>query len=491
MTGVQTCALPILQILKTLYDYETMTLAFDPTKEIILLSDTEIINKGYTREYLHMKKWLKDRYFYVFMRIGIDITPFNTLGHIGGVHYVAMYMAEQLKKLKVPVDLALISGAALCHDIGKYGCKKKEGKRVPYLHYYYTGTFCQRIGLNAIGHIAANHSVWDLELENLSVESLLLIYADFRVKSSRDVKGWEVVHFNTLEEAFNVILGKLDNVDTAKTQRYQKVYAKLADFERYMQELGVETHLPQDFVLEPKQDLKPIHRDKVLLEGNKVIDQLKFMAINHNIRLMNIFLNDDAFSNLIEAARSERLWKNVRTYIGIFSEYSTYMTERQEALILQFLYELLSSKEGDIRRSAAALMGRIVANFDDKYTKELPDGVVLPRKHVNSLSVFAQYMDMIMYPNRHYTEQHKLWIGYCLSDFISAVLKGCNKTKLVQYLEVMDKYYARNEYSSEQYIILSTALIDMGSIYQKDEKFLQTARKFITVGRDADRKSVV
>mgnify|MGYP007004137405 CR=1 FL=1 len=55
-----------------------------------------------------------------------------------------------------------------------------------------------------MGHIAANHSVWDLELENLSVESLLLIYADFRVKSYRDEKGREIIHFYTLREAFDV-----------------------------------------------------------------------------------------------------------------------------------------------------------------------------------------------------------------------------------------------------------------------------------------------
>ena len=60
---------------------------------------------------------------------------------------------------------------------------------------------CRRLGLPAIGHIAANHSVWDLELENLSVESLLLIYADFRVKSSRNDKGKEIVHFYSLAEA--------------------------------------------------------------------------------------------------------------------------------------------------------------------------------------------------------------------------------------------------------------------------------------------------
>ena len=90
-----------------------------------------------------------------------------------------------------------------------------------------------------IGHIAANHSTWDLELANLSVESLLLIYADFRVKSSRNSEGAEVVHFYSLDDAFQVILDKLDNVDEAKEHRYRRVYNKLKDFENYMINLGV------------------------------------------------------------------------------------------------------------------------------------------------------------------------------------------------------------------------------------------------------------
>ena len=85
------------------------------------------------------------------------------------------------------------------HDIGKYGCKKSEEKRVPYLHYYYTDLCFNRFDMPMTGHIAANHSTWDLELDNLSVESLLLIYADFRVKSSRSEGGSEVVHFYDLE----------------------------------------------------------------------------------------------------------------------------------------------------------------------------------------------------------------------------------------------------------------------------------------------------
>ena len=80
-----------------------------------------------------------------------------------------------------------MSGAAAGHDIGKFGCR--PGERVPYLHYYYTDLWFTWRGLTNIGHIAANHSVWDLEIENLSAESLVLVYADFRVKQSRGQDG--------------------------------------------------------------------------------------------------------------------------------------------------------------------------------------------------------------------------------------------------------------------------------------------------------------
>ena len=479
----------VLTILRSLYQYENKTLTFSPLREFKLLSKTEVNAKGYITEYLHMKDWLTAHYFYEFMRIAVDISPYDTLGHISGVHYVALYMARQLAMAGVPIDVALISGACLCHDIGKYGCKKNEGKRVAYLHYYYTDLFCQREKLKTIGHIAANHSVWDLELENLSVESLLLIYADFRVKSSRSTNGREIVHFYSLAAAFDVILHKLDNVNEAKKQRYQRVYAKLADFEAFMQEKGVNTQLPADYAPEPPEQLSPHHRESVLLEGKLVVEQLKYAAISHNIRLMSIFRNDDDFATLIEEARSERLWKNVRTYLGIFAEYSTYMTEHQKVLTLKYLYELLSSKEGDIRLTAAELMGNIVANFKDKYTKELPQGVVLPPKKLNNYAVFSQYLDMIMFPNRHYTEQLKLWIGYGLSTFINAVLKNCAADERLHYLEIMENYYGQTDYHEERYIILLTALNDLQQ-FSPSSSFMSTAHHFIDVARHSAQKNL-
>ena len=71
----------------------------------------------------------------------------------------------------------------------------------------------------------------------------MLVYADFRVKQSRDESGQEIAHLYSLQEAFDVILSKLDNVNSAKRRRYRYVYEKLRDFEEYMASFGVDTTL--------------------------------------------------------------------------------------------------------------------------------------------------------------------------------------------------------------------------------------------------------
>ena len=166
-------------------------------------------------EYIRFKEFWRSRYIFEFMRIYSEITPFNISEHISGVHYIAMHIGSQLAEKGLPVDMALMSGAAAGHDLGKFGCSERESARIPYLHYYYTDELLKRLNMPMIAHIASNHSTWDLELENLSVESLILIYADFRVKNYR-AGGRERIKFYTLEEAFDVILGKLDNVVDAK-----------------------------------------------------------------------------------------------------------------------------------------------------------------------------------------------------------------------------------------------------------------------------------
>ena len=433
----------LLQLLNSLYKFERRTLPFNPTFEICLLKDEEISGGDYDDEYIKLLNLIECNYLYEFMRIGVDITPFNTLGHIAGVHYVAMHAARQLAHLGAPVDLALISGAAAGHDIGKYGCKKSEEKRIPYLHYYYTDLCFKRFDMPMLGHIAANHSTWDLELDNLSAESLLLIYADFRVKSSRNSEGKEIVHFYTLDQSFEVILNKLDNVDAAKEHRYRKVYNKLKDFENYMIDLGVEVSLPDTPVRSPEQPL-PLHKkDFSLLSGDKVVSELKYLSIEHNISLMHKFYKQEDFAGLLETARSEKQWKNLRTYISIFGEYSAYMTEKQKLMTLRFLSELLVHRESDIRNRAGEIIGQIIAHFNEEYKKELPEGVAPPQKEITNLSLWEKMLNSILLPDHRLTQQHKKWMENTLKSIISALLANSDSVKCKSYIDALLIWYEK------------------------------------------------
>ena len=478
------------QILRGIYRYERKHLPFDPTKNMQLLTVQDVEAGGFLSEYQKLLKLSSAFYLYEFMRMGIDITPFNTLGHVAGVHYVAMYAARQLYVADVPVDLALVSGAAAGHDIGKYGCRKHEERRIPYLHYYYTDLCFNRFEMPTIAHIAANHSTWDLELENLSVESLLLIYADFRVKSSRNEAGKEVVHFYSLADAYDVILSKLDNVDEAKRLRYQKVYDKLKDFEDYMIEKGVITELPEDYSQMPHQAIEPKQRELVLLGGQDVVDQLKFSAIEHNIKLMSRFHSETEFASLIETARSEQQWDNLRTYISIFGEYSTYMSEKQKLLTMKFLYELLSHKESDVRNQAAQIMGRMVGTFSEEYKKEVPTDIELPDRLVSNLTLFDEYLEAIIYPNYKFTEQHKKWIGSILDTFVKTVVGSCKVSCRPKYFDILQKYYEEFDLNGSIVMMLLDAAMVLDPAVCTGA-FVDTLKSFLThyygkMGKDVD-----
>lgn len=478
----------LLQLMQSIFKVEEQSADFDPTVDFHFVSADEIKEKGYNKEYLRLRDFSKEQYIYEFMRIGVELTPYNTLGHIAGVHYVAMHAARQLEALKIPVDLGIISGAAAGHDIGKYGCKKSEERRIPYLHYYYTDICFNRFKMPMIGHIAANHSTWDLELANLSVESLLLIYADFRVKSSRNSEGAEVVHFYSLDDAFQVILDKLDNVDEAKEHRYRRVYNKLKDFEDYMINLGVDTSLPEVPAKEPPV---PIAREKMevaLASGNEIAREYKYEAIDHNIRLMNRFNKEEEFGSILETARSEQDWKSLRTYISILGQYSTYMTERQKQMTLRFLNEFLVHKESDIRNQAAEIIGQIIAHFNEEYRKELPAGVNVPQKKITNMSLWENTLETLLKPDHKMTDQHKKWLSNSLKSVTKGLLMSCRPEKRGDYLDVLMKYYRQIDMmENNTSTLLQAALkIEPGfcSEYHIDAilKFAEYAEKNGTVG---------
>ena len=387
-----------LNVLQFFFDEERKAVPFDPFNDFALLPEEEYRNCDRAGEYGRFVREFGNQYIYEMMRLNREATPFETLSHIAGVHHVAMTVARGLHKAGVPIDLALCSGAAAGHDLGKFGCKPNE--RVPYLHYYYTNQWFMAYKMEGIGHIAANHSTWDLELDNITVESLVLIYADFRVKQMRDENGKEITKIYSLKDSYDVILSKLDNVDEAKKNRYRAVYSRLYEFERYMRSLGADTELSGN---PPKPEKRP---DIAIQNSSQVVTSFLYFAIEHNIDVMHRLGSERQFGNILEAARSEKDWKNVRAYLNIFNEYSIHLDHKQKEQTISFLYELLLNREGDIRRQAAALIGKMFANFNAGYRKEIPADMA-DQDDRQARTLWETYMEKLICPDYRLTLQQK------------------------------------------------------------------------------------
>lgn len=441
-----------LQILQLCMSAERANRPADPLLDFQFLSESEAAGCPRAGEYrIFLRAW-QEQYVYEMLRLGEEVTPFHTLGHIAGVHYVAMVAARGLLAAGLPVDLALASGASAGHDIGKYGCR--PGERVPYLHYYYTDQWFRRIGATAIGAIGANHSTWDLELDNLPVEALCLIYADFRVKQDKDEHGGEVTRIYSLDESFQVILSKLDNVDEVKLNRYKFVYARLHDFEDYMRSLGVDVDLTgRPSVPAPLPEIP-------LRTPAQTVQSLLFQGMEQNILVMAILTRDSSFTNLLESARSEKDWRSIRTYLDIFGEYSIYLHPEQKAQTLEFLYELLMNREGDIRRRAAELLGQLIGQYNAGYRKERPAGAP-DQAEITALELWDSLLHRLVSPDPLLIAIQKSWIRYTLKLVVQSLFRYAPQQDQPELFRVLLSFYIREDLDQEEAFPLLDNLYDL------------------------------
>lgn len=334
-----------------------------------LLSEEEIMQLEDPTEYRYVQSAFQDDYIYEMMVLNHEIKGYSTVDHISGVHYLAMYIARQIKAQGIAIDLGWVSGAAALHDMGKFGCLPDEVKKVAYYHYYYSDLWFRDRDITYIRQIAVNHSTWDLELSNLPIESLVLIYADFRVKGHDDPSWPYPMKFFDLAESFHVIFDKLDNVDAEKEKRYKKVYEKLKDFEVYLEGMGVQTSW---FHENEKEIDHWFTADPALLSEAQVHQRLRTTAVAHNVAAMHTFRNEESLKEFLNQAKNLGDSHTLRRHVHLLAQFSRYLTDGQKFTILDFLFELFLHAEEDLRKQAAETFGQIIAHFDAPYGKYLP-----------------------------------------------------------------------------------------------------------------------
>jgi nicotinic acid mononucleotide adenylyltransferase len=425
---------------------------------IEFLSKNEIESLEDSEEYLKFMKGFNDDYIYELLKLNQEYVGYSTLDHICGVNHIAMMIGRQLKSVGLPIDMGRVSGSAIGHDVGKFGCKGEELKRVAYFHYYYTGQWFLKHDITYIRNVAINHSTWDLELDNLPIESLILIYSDFRVKAPKDRSSGVRMKYYSLDEAFDVILSKLDNVDDKKEKRYRRVYAKLKDFEKYLISMG----LNLDPFKRIKKNIKVSRKHYSLMYGDEVINGYKFEAKKHNIKLLHLLRNESSLNAILENAREQESSFGLRGYLQIIEEYSTYLTQKQKLITIDFLHEKILHPEEDIRHTAAHIIGLLIANFDEELRKEIPESAVVYPAEITGTELLEVQIRKFLEPDIKIISRHKIWLGFAFKSMARSLFEHCKKHNSRKFTELFLRYVFDHGSRSTLYLLEAIKTLPFG-----------------------------
>lgn len=421
---------------QSIYPIEFLT-----KKEVEELEDNE--------EYIKFVNGFNNDYIYELLKINQEYIGYSTLDHISGVNHIAMMIARQLKSIGLPIDLGRVSGAAIGHDVGKFGCKGEELKKVPYYHYYYTGQWFLKHDISYIRNVAINHSTWDLELDNLPIESLILIYSDFRVKAPKNRTEENRMTFYSLDDAFDVILNKLDNLDEKKEKRYRRVYSKLKDFEMYLISLGLNLEADQEI----NRNIKVKRNHYSLMYGDEIINGYKYEAKKHNIMLLYLLRNEASLNTILENAREQENSFGLRGYLQVIEEYSTYLTQKQKLITIEFLLEKVLHPEEDIRHTSARIIGLIIGKFDEELRKEVPDSAVEYPPEITGEELLKIQLKTFLEADQKIISRHRIWLGYAFKSMVKSLFAHCTKTNSVKFTKILLDYIFENQSESRLYLL--------------------------------------
>lgn len=75
---------------------------------------------------------------------------------------------------------------------------------------------------------------------------------------------------------------------------------------------------------------------------------------------------------------------------------------------------MMSHKDGDIRRQAARIAGILIAKYEICFTKEVPEGYVMPSLGESQETCFYEFLNGILNPGVQVSEQEKRHAGYAM-----------------------------------------------------------------------------
>ena len=126
----------------------------------------------------------------------------------------------------------------------------------------------------------------------------------------------------------------------------------------------------------------------------------------------------------------------MRACLTVIEEYSAYLAQNQKEIILGFLFDMLSHRDGDIRRQAAKIAAILMAGYEIHFTKEIPAGYQEPQAGSSLTDIFQSFLERLLYPEIQAAQQERRFAGFAMKTVLQTLLKQLDEEKGKQILAV-------------------------------------------------------
>lgn len=170
-----------------------------------------------------------------------------------------------------------------------------------------------------------------------------------------------------------------------------------------------------------------------LMCPEEITDTFKMLAARASRIIMSTAMQEEQLISFLEKVRSEKEWRHVRAYLTEIEEYSSCLLRKQRDVILDFLFDMLSHKDGHIRRQAAEIAGHLISEYETGGT----EGMSVKEKSGKCIEeVFRKFLSRLLQPGIYTTERELRYTGFAMKQVLAVLLKRLSGEKRNAILEI-------------------------------------------------------
>ena len=140
------------------------------------------------------------------------------------------------------------------------------------------------------------------------------------------------------------------------------------------------------------------------------------------------YLNDLTLRPLLEGYRAQTDPGQLEALLCVLKIQLPSLSDESRLCVLSFLYDMLSHRDGDVRRQAADLAGQLLAGFEP--------------------SVWKDYLRRMLFSNVLMPQRQRRWVGFALKYVLTSLLSRTEGRKQKDLLKALTEYYKSTQWDS-------------------------------------------